>query len=1568
MVGADTLLIECAQRWLERGHELAAIVAGSPRVAHWAATQGIPTLDAHGPAPEWAAELRRLEVQHLFAITHLHLLPAEVLAAPTGLAINFHDGPLPEYAGLNTPVWGLLHDRAQWGVTWHLLADGVDTGDVVVRRSFPLSPRETSLSLNTGNVEHALDTFGELIELLEAGALTPQAQDVAAVRHEYRRADRPDGVLDWQQPADAVDRVVRALHFGPHPNPVAAAVLWHPAASFVVGNSEVVVDVVSAAADVAPGTVLAADTAGLTVACASGAVRLTQLTTLEGAEVSPGALLASVGGAVGAVLPQLTAAQRATAAQAAVAAQRHEAELTRQLTALSPAEFPWPSTTARGARGHMTIDGSTATTVDQMVAALAVVLSRLTSGQHLHVALALPHPPPVAPLHCAVWPLDLALGTQHATVGDAAAAAQHALQVAISRPAWQRDLVARTPGLAGAAHLAGGLQLPVGLRTDALHPDLPQSIVVVEPAVDGWQVAFDTAAVDPSDARQFAGCLALAARAVAHQPSVPVAAVELIDEPTRHQVLHQWNATGQPVPAGTIHQLVLQQAARTPSAPAVTCGQHSLTYAELVHRSAALAAQLRAQGVGPDSLVGVHVERGAHLLVAVLGVLRAGGAYVPLDPAYPADRLRHMIADSGAKVVVCQAHHQGRLPLPDGQQPALLLVDEAPLAPTDSLDVADTAEPHHLAYCIYTSGSTGTPKGVLVEHRNVVNFFTAMDPLVPRSGDDTWFAVTSLSFDISVLELLYTLARGMHVVVHAPATRASVAAPRAPGVPGAAPTSRSRKGMDFSLFYFSGDEAEDAHAGKYRLLLEGARFADANGFCAVWTPERHFHAFGGLYPNPAITAAAVAAVTERVAVRAGSVVLPLHHPAEIAEAWSVVDNLSNGRAGVAFASGWQPNDFVFRPQNYANAKQVMFESIEQVRRLWRGETLEFPGPEGMSIPLATLPRPVQAELPVWVTTAGNPATFEQAGAAGANLLTHLLGQSVDQLAPKLAAYRAARAAAGHDPDTGVVTLMLHTFVGTDDATVRATVREPLRNYLKTSFNLVREYAWSFPTFQRPDGKPVEHVSDLADDDVANLSPEELDAVLEYAFQRYYDTSGLFGTPEKLAPFVDSLKAIGVDEVACLLDFGVANDAVLAGLPHIATVLRQSNPATQDGPVTAGSHDNSDAEVDERSLGEQLLAARPTHLQCTPSMARLIADEPAGRTALGQLPHLYVGGEALPPPLAAELRTASAGTVTNMYGPTETTIWSSAWALQPQPSSWVPIGRPIANNQCYVLDAQHQPVPPGVAGHLWIGGDGVVRGYHQRPELTAERFVADPFRGAPHRMYFTGDLARWRQLADGQIVLEFLGRSDHQVKLRGYRIELGEVEARLAGTAGVADTVAVVREDTPGDQQLVAYVVGAPGAHLDPHGIRDALRDQLPEVMVPSHVVELRSLPRTPNGKLDRAALPPPRAATRTQVAAPPASELEAAVLAAWQRVLAADAIGIDDNFFDIGGHSLLVVRLHRALQEQLGRQLALTDLYRFPTVRTFAASLATAADDEPQALSAAIDRGARRRANLRGRT
>jgi hypothetical protein len=299
----------------------------------------------------------------------------------------------------------------------------------------------------------------------------------------------------------------------------------------------------------------------------------------------------------------------------------------------------------------------------------------------------------------------------------------------------------------------------------------------------------------------------------------------------------------------------------------------------------------------------------------------------------------------------------------------------------------------------------------------------------------------------------------------------------------------------------------------------------------------------------------------------------------------------------------------------------------------------------------------------------------------------------------------------------------------------------------------------------------------------------------------------------------------------------------------------------------------------------------------------------------------------------------------MYGPTETTIWSSveevgvAEAVQN-------IGTPLTNQQMYVLDEGGAPVPPGVAGELWIGGDGVTRGYWQRPDLTAERFRPDPFvtadRACPWgaRMYRTGDLVRWRE--DGK--LDFLGRADHQVKLRGYRIELGEIEAVLEAQPGVAQAVVMAREDQPGDLRLVAYLVG----QATEAALRPALAAVLPEHMVPAHFVRLDVMPLTPNRKVDRKALPAPRAATAavTEVFVAPESDVEAQLAAIWGRILGVPKVGSRDNFFALGGHSLLAVQAHREIREQLNApKLSITDIFRFPTL----AALARHLDDKPKA-------------------
>ncbi|MGC5016344.1 LLM class flavin-dependent oxidoreductase [Streptosporangium sp. DT93] len=340
--------------------------------------------------------------------------------------------------------------------------------------------------------------------------------------------------------------------------------------------------------------------------------------------------------------------------------------------------------------------------------------------------------------------------------------------------------------------------------------------------------------------------------------------------------------------------------------------------------------------------------------------------------------------------------------------------------------------------------------------------------------------------------------------------------------------------MEFSLFFFADSGA--AGVDGYRLLLESARFADANGLSAVWTPERHFHSFGGLYPNPAVTGAAVASVTERVGIRAGSVVAPLHHPARIAEEWSVVDNLSMGRVGVSFASGWHAVDFVLRPENYPDRKSSMVETVETVRRLWRGDEIEFSDGTGEKQTVRIFPAPVQPELPVWITSAGSPETFRAAGRLNAGVLTHLLGQDREALTRNIATYRQELAQTHGESARGHVALMLHTMIGTDRERVRELVREPFGTYLRSSADLIVKAAAAL----LPPGLDLDRLPD-----------RDKQFLITHAVDRYFTTSGLFGTVDDGVETVERLREIGVDEIACLIDFGVPHDEVFRSLPYIA---------------------------------------------------------------------------------------------------------------------------------------------------------------------------------------------------------------------------------------------------------------------------------------------------------------------------------------------------------------------------------------------------------------------------------
>ncbi len=1516
LLGERLLVVQCADVLRSRNFRISGIASSNPHVLRWANENGIRSVDpvTHPDALRNCVDAAidaEGPIDFLLSITYLRMIPEEVIAKANRMAVNFHDSLLPRYAGLNATTWAIAAEESTHGISWHRLTNQPDTGELLLQVPIAVSNDETALTLNTKCFEAATDSFEPLIEKLLADKVLLKPQDFSQRSYFSRtRRFRAAGWVDVTQPAKACSALVRSLDFGDRfENPLSLPKIkcndqWW------ITRSAVETQTPSSAL---PGTILSIEEDSILVATSTNNLQLGNLCDFRG-DVLSGLRLARAF-PLNAKLQTLSIEEINEIDKASRSFSKHHDFWVSKLAKFRPLSIPISESSEQASASQRDF-ASQGCELDEVqiphgfnplriVSAFALFLSRI-SGQ-VQFDLEFRDDVRLKQFRSAI---DLIANHVPLSihVEPAETIAQHETRV---HSEWERierhgffsiDKPLRYPQINQLI-----LDQSVSIKlVDTIEntPDFQSPIALIV-QTDGARAAIRFRSSLDDSWRRWLGHFNRFLTNYSDSREQVAGAVQYTSAEERAKLLSDWNSTSRDFPReSTVDREFAKQVAKTPDAVAVISGEIQWTYHELDSQANRIASEIVARGFGRGDLIGIATSRNASMVAAILAVLKIGAAYVPLDLEFPKNRISLMIDDAKLRCILVDRYSRDRLP---SRTPEILDIEVAVnrSGANASADHAST----DLAYVIYTSGSTGVPKGVMVNHRNVLNFFAGMDNVIPHDPPSTFLAVTSLSFDISVLELLWTLARGFKVVLHDTPSRMASAAKRKAEV----------HQLQFGLFYFSSSaqETEDP----YRLLLEGAKFADERGFNSVWTPERHFHDFGGLYPNSAVTSAAVAAITQTIKIRSGSVVLPLHHPARVAEEWSVVDRLSGGRVGLSFASGWQPNDFIFQPQNYHDAKKVMFENLEIVRKLWRGENVEFPGHDGASVSVQTFPRPIQNELPVWITTAGNEATFRQAGLVGANILTHLLGQTIEELTARIKVYREARSEAGH-AGLGEVSVMVHTFIGDDTEKVRELVREPLIEYLRTSASLLRGFSHTWAAFKkRSDG------TTLQDFNLDAMSDQEMEDLLAFSFERYFETSGLFGTPDRCLELVRKLRDAGTTEIACLIDFGVPANTALAHLEHLDRLRR----------LAIEEFTNSmEATV---SIGDLVKKHDVTHFQCTPSMAQMLWEDEESRAAIQSIPNVLLGGEALPPTLSKQIMERSSTRLLNVYGPTETTVWSTSKLVDPSEPASNSIGYPIANTSIYILDSQKQPVPVGVIGELWIGGEGVVPGYFGKEDLTSEKFCEDPFSptsGA--RMYLTGDLARWNSAGE----IEFFGRADGQVKIRGHRIELGEIENAINQHMAVRQSVVVADKTAGAVDELIAYLVtnGLVTEASMESQLRSQLRSVLPSHMIPARFVILSELPLTPNGKIDRRALPRIDRSNATdqmahsRMSGKIESETQAKIETIWRETLKLDSIQMDDNFFDLGGHSLLAVRAHKLLKDRLLPSIAITDLFRFPTIRT----------------------------------
>jgi len=561
----------------------------------------------------------------------------------------------------------------------------------------------------------------------------------------------------------------------------------------------------------------------------------------------------------------------------------------------------------------------------------------------------------------------------------------------------------------------------------------------------------------------------------------------------------------------------------------ISDGRYDHTYKEVERRGIRLSNLIREElTVCKKNTVAVLISEWESLSLLVVTFLKTDAQFLFIDARLNHAKIREIMRDNDAGVLITDG---GLSFVPDNTD-----IKTIPMKAIEfSTEIGDDggANRKNTFFKTYTTSESGYIEDI-IEGNRLTETLKSLDKAISSLPSDKMCFTGAIPLTEFIIDVLHAFITGKHVIF-------------CPTSPLERFENNETFAMDFSLFYFGSYSSTTDPHDKYNLLLESVKHGDRNGYSAVWTPERHFNEFGGLFPNPSILGAALAVITSNVQVRAGSIVSPLHHSVRIAEDWSIIDNLSRGRAALSFASGWQCDDFVFYPERYEGRHQQMMEQIDEVKNLWKGKTMELKNGLGKDVKIEIFPKPIQAALPIWVTVSGKTETFIDAGKIGANILTHLLWQDSSELKEKIAAYRLSLKENGFDPAAGIVSVMLHTFVGESDEAVKAIVRNPLKEYIKSSVHLIEAMTRSNNTTQKETVGRYGNIND-------KIPQHLLDELVEIAFNRFFDEAALLGSPEKCHKQLRRLRDYGVNELACLIDFGLDKETILKGLEHL-TMLK-----------------------------------------------------------------------------------------------------------------------------------------------------------------------------------------------------------------------------------------------------------------------------------------------------------------------------------------------------------------------------------------------------------------------------
>jgi amino acid adenylation domain-containing protein len=782
-VGEGTLLVRCAEIFLEAGHQIHGIVSFNPLIKRWAEENVIPHVD---PADDVVGFMSRTIFDYLFSVVNPSVLPGEVLALPRKLGVNFHDALLPKYAGSYATTWALINGEQTHGVTWHEMIARVDAGRILKQRVVEISEHETAFSLNGKCYEAGIQSFAELTADISSGRLAPSDPRLDE-RTYFSKYKRPycAAVISWDRPAEEIESLVRALTFGSYRNPLGLAKIYLGEEAVIVQEIGVL-DAPSRMA--APGTVTSIGEDGVRVVTGSRDIVLRTLLTIDGQPLPVAEFERRFDVRVGQRLPKIGREQAEWLTTLNNNLARHEEFWVRTLSRLESIDLPYAhrAVSSTGQARHVTTPVTVPTDLatmtarlpgwnvgDLLIAAFAAYLARLGGKREFDLGFGEPalrrELAGLQGLFATQVPLHVNLG-QESSISEALQTVLDAIALVRAHKTYVRDVVGRYPELSSLSMQGGQPRFSIiaeyveDLDSYELRPGGELALIVApDRSASRWLYNPDIFAAEDVALmqHQFAQVL----QGVVKDRGGSLGELPLLSDEERLRILVEWNDTKTDYPKDRcVHELFEEQVERTPDAVAVVFEDEELTYRELNRRANQLAHHLQRLGIGPEVLVGICVERSVEMVVGLLGILKAGGAYVPLDPAYPEERLAWMLRDARVGALLTQGRLRER---PPASQVQVVCLDAGwgPIAQQSEENPASMATTEDLAYTIYTSGSTGRPKGVQVSHRNVVNLFEATRPSFGFDERDVWTVSHSYAFDFSAWEIWGALLHGGRLVV-----------------------------------------------------------------------------------------------------------------------------------------------------------------------------------------------------------------------------------------------------------------------------------------------------------------------------------------------------------------------------------------------------------------------------------------------------------------------------------------------------------------------------------------------------------------------------------------------------------------------------------------------------------------------------------------------------------------------------------------------------------------------------------------------------------------------------------